>query len=297
MKRGKGPWPTGNSEAEVKNWFVQRIGNLVEESECFSITDLCFDFVTEKGRGDRIMQEYRFPESVLDKLAVIADELNMLQPIQYILGETHFDGLDLRVNSSVLIPRPETEELVYRVAKELGGGFSGSILDIGTGSGCIALSLKNKLNSSKVIGVDVCGKALDVAKENALNLGLDVEFQIVDILQDFSLKNEPFDVVVSNPPYIPVREVDEIEPRVKDFEPRKALFVPNEDPLLFYKSIVDSCSKSLLAKGGLLAMECHRDYVDAVVGLIEVKSGWGDTEIITDLQGNQRHVIARRIVT
>jgi release factor glutamine methyltransferase len=297
VRRGQGPWPSGNSEAEVKKWFISRIAISVDESEAKAIASLCFDYVTEKGRGERIMDGFRFPESALDRLAVIADEVNKNIPIQYILGEAHFDGLDLRVNCSVLIPRPETEELVDRVAKDLGMGFSGKILDIGTGSGCIALSLKNRHKSSYVLGVDVSEEALEVAVKNSENLELDVEFQALDILTDESILERTFDAVVSNPPYIPESEIDELEERVKDFEPQRALIVPNEEPLLFYKRIVSVCCSGLLINDGLLAMECHRDYVGGVVALLKSSGGWKDAEIITDLQGNPRHVIARRSVT
>jgi release factor glutamine methyltransferase len=295
IKRGEGPWPSGNGEVAVKLWFVRRISKGVEESERSAVTGLCLDYVSKKTKGQRIVDDFKYSESLLDKLAVFSDELNDSRPVQYVLGEANFDGLDITVNGSVLIPRPETEELVHRVASELEAEFNGDLLDIGTGSGCIALALKHRLKKAKVVGVDVCDDALEVARCNSSRLNLDVRFECVDILDSFP--SGDFDAVVSNPPYIPTQESVDMEKRVVSFEPGKALFVPNDDPLLFYKRIVEVCGAGLLNLGGLLALEAHRDYVAEVAELLERSALWNKVEVITDLQGNDRHVIARRSVT
>ena len=174
IKRGKGPWPSGNSEVAVKKWFISRVADGLEESEREPVASLCLDEVTQMSKGVRITSDYLFPESVLDRLAVIADEICEGRPVQYILGSAHFMGLDLEVREEVLIPRPETEELVNALIIALESDFDGAILDVGTGSGCIALALKKHLSRAALYAIDVCEDALTIAEENARKFNLDV---------------------------------------------------------------------------------------------------------------------------
>ena len=160
-------------------------------------------------QGARIASDYLFPESVLDRLAVIADEICEGRPVQYILGSAHFMGLDLVVREGVLIPRPETEELVNALIIALESDFDGAILDVGTGSGCIALALKKHLSRAALYAIDVCEDALTIAEENAQKLNLDVGFSQCDILSE--TPENYFDVVVSNPPYITHDESSSLE--------------------------------------------------------------------------------------
>ncbi|MBM56133.1 MAG: protein-(glutamine-N5) methyltransferase, release factor-specific [Euryarchaeota archaeon] len=290
IQRGKGPWPSGNDELTVKQWFIQRISETIEEAEHIPLAKICLDHVSGQTRGERIVSDYRFPESELDQLAVIAEEILVGRPIQYVLGKTWFCDLEMYIAEGALIPRPETEELVHKICSELNDEFRGEVLDVGTGSGCIALALKNANPMSDVIGIDVSDDALKIAKQNGQNLGLGVEFSKLDILSE--TPNSSFDVVVSNPPYILESERESMKSRVKDFEPNIALFV-NCDPLLFYKRIVDLCCDGVLKSGGLLALECNRAFASDVAILIDKSPCFNKAEIITDLQGNERHVIAR----
>ena len=290
IARGKGPWPRGNDESSVKQWFISRISSGIEDSEHLPLARLCLGHVSDMTRGERIVADYKFPESELDKLAVIADEILNGRPIQYVLGKTVFCGLDMFIAEGALIPRPETEELVHRVCSEIEEGFQGRIIDVGTGSGCIALALKDANPMSDVIGLDVSEDALKIAKQNGQNLGLGVEFTQLDILNE--RPNSSFDIVVSNPPYILESERDSMDIRVKNFEPNIALFV-DCDPLLFYTRIVSLCCEGLLIPGGLLALECNSAYASDVAKLIDDSHCFENAIIIEDLQGRERHVIAR----
>lgn len=213
------------------------------------------------------------------------------EPIQYILGETEFFGLKFKVNSNVLIPRPETEELVEWVSNDLklaGKELSKvRILDIGTGSGCIPIALKSKHSNSKVTAMDVSEKALEVARDNAKINAVEIEFTHEDILNP-SQNDRKWDVIISNPPYIPQEEIAGIEKNVKDFEPHIALFVPNDEPLLFYKKIA-SYAHHHLAPEGKLYFETHKDLANEVASLL-INAGFQNIEIRKDMSGNERMV-------
>ena len=289
ITRGKGTWPSGNSEIAVKKWFISRVSERLEETEREPVASLCLDEVTQMSKGVRITSDYLFPESVLDRLAVIADEICEGRPVQYIVGSAYFMGLELVVREGVLIPRPETEELVNALTIALGSDFDGDILDIGTGSGCIALALKKQLRRSTINAIDICEDALAIAEENAQKLNLNIGFSQCDILSEKPANY--FDVVVSNPPYITNDESSSLEKRVRDFEPSKALFV-EKHPLEFYQRITEVCLGNTLKRGGVLAFECHKDYAVDVKELIEKSNGFERVELIVDLQGVNRHVIA-----
>ena len=289
MKRGKGPWPRGNSEVAVKKWFISRVTDGLEESERESVTSLCLDEVTQMSKGARITSDYLYQESVLDRLAVIADQICEGRPVQYILGSAHFMGLDLVVREGVLIPRPETEELINALIIALGSDFEGDVLDVGTGSGCISLALKKHLSRATLYAIDVCEDALEIAEENAQKLNLNIGFSQCDILSEIPANT--YDMVVSNPPYITLDEFSSLEKRVRDFEPSKALFV-EKHPLEFYQRISEVCLGYTLKKGGVLAFECHKDYAVDIKDLIVDSGGFERVELIVDLMGVNRHVIA-----
>ena len=289
IKRGKGPWPSGNSEVAVKKWFISRLADGLEESEREPVASLCLDEVTQMSKGARITSDYLFPESVLDRLAVIADEICEGRPVQYILGSAHFMGLDLVVREGVLIPRPETEELINALIIALGSDFEGDVLDVGTGSGCISLALKKHLSRATLYAIDVCEDALEIAEENAQKLNLNIGFSQCDILSEIPANT--YDMVVSNPPYITLDEFSSLEKRVRDFEPSKALFV-EKYPLEFYERITKVCMGDTLKTGGVLAFECHKDYALDVKEVIAKSEGFERVELIVDLQGINRHVIA-----
>lgn len=293
--RGAGPWPGSNDERSVRVWFKSRISNGVEEEERDSVVGLCLEVVSRMVKGERLMNNYRFPESEIDKLAVMADRVSKGEPVQYVIGSAHFDGCDLKVNASVLIPRPETEELVFSLIEKLKVfDEKGCVLDLGTGSGCIALAIKKRLPEWKVCASDFSQGAIDVAKENSKSIDAEVNFECSDVLQKRPFESTCFDAVVSNPPYIPAQEKMTMEHRVTGCEPLSALFVPNNAPLLFYKRIKALCEGGMLNPGGWLAFECHTDFAGDVADLFHgSKTRWSQISLIKDLQGMPRHVFAR----
>ena len=175
--------------------------------------------------------------------------LRLEKPIQYIIGETSFFGYRFKVNKNVLIPRPETEELVEWIILDYGGKKEEPlyILDIGTGSGCIAVSLVKEFPSAQITAWDISENALDIAKMNAKNNKVDIHFEQIDVLTLEKL-TDTFDIIVSNPPYVRIQEKKDMHKNVKDYEPELALFVGDENPLVFYDSIFRSCHESIKAR-------------------------------------------------
>jgi release factor glutamine methyltransferase len=217
------------------------------------------------------------------------EKLKKNVPIQYILGETEFYGLMFSVNESVLIPRPETEELVDWIRTETDTKAKLQMLDIGTGSGCIAISLKHQFPNADVDAYDVSEKALETAKVNAKRNDVSVKFSKVDILNSDEFLKQ-WDIIVSNPPYIPELEKVDIQPNVLDYEPHLALFVPDNDPLLFYRRIAEMAMKQL-KPGGKLYFEIHRAAGSACLKLL-MELGFTDVELRKDISGNDRMVRA-----
>lgn len=216
----------------------------------------------------------------------IIERLHQHEPIQYILGETDFYGRRFKVSPSVLIPRPETEWLIHELMKEK--FTSPGILDIGTGSGCIAITLQLEIPDAKIYGLDISASALAIAKQNAETLKADIKFIQSDFLLDFSI--EPLDAIVSNPPYIKESEKASMKPNVLEHEPHQALFVPDDDPLRFYKAIA-SKSKALLKPDGKIFVEINEQLGNEVKLLFE-RSGLYSVHIIKDLDGKDRIVTA-----
>ncbi len=216
----------------------------------------------------------------------VLSELKLQRPIQYILGSTQFCDLDFVVNEHVLIPRPETEELIYWILDELRQEEKErSVLDIGTGSGCIAISLSKFLPKARVQGLDISKEALKVARENAKGNKVKVDFLEFDALalDDFEGK---FDVIVSNPPYVRESEKSAMNHNVLDYEPDTALFVSDENPLLFYKSIVRFARRHL-HPGGMLFLEINQNLGKETKHLMET-AGFSEIELREDVYGNQR---------
>ena len=207
--------------------------------------------------------------------------------MQYVIGKTFFMGLELDVCPAVLIPRPETEDLVRLLISENKGLNDGKVLDIGTGSGCIALVVKKQLPDAMVTAWDVSEKALEVARHNALKNGLDVKFQLNDILSP----QQPaglFDIIVSNPPYVCTSEAAEMEQQVLDHEPHTALFVPDDDPLRFYRAIT-LFARQHLNSDGKIYFETNRAYADDVAELLKT-NGFINVQVVNDQFDNQRIV-------
>lgn len=221
-------------------------------------------------------------------------------PLQYAIGKARFRGEFFKTNPAVLIPRPETEELVELCVawckdflKKKGGGAPLRILDAGTGSGCIAICLaKETENKAYVEAWDISEEALAVAKENADLHGAKVVFKKRDILK--FMPETAFDLIVSNPPYITDDERKDMEAHVLDYEPHAALFVPNDDPLLFYRALA-KLAKQRLAPEGMIAVETNRMYADEVARLFK-ENGLEETQTITDCFGNKRFAVGRNIL-
>lgn len=215
------------------------------------------------------------------------------EPLQYVLGETDFYGLRLILTPDVLIPRPETEQVVTAALEAVQSVAAPRVLDVGTGSGCIALALKDRRPDAEVVGVDVSEAALAVARRNAALLGLDVRFlwaDARDVAFEAPVSGEPFDLVVSNPPYVPLEEASTLEPEVRDHEPGVALFTV-ADPLEFYRVLADR-GRTVLRPGAWLVVECHAAYGEAVAALYRSRA-YEAVTLETDWAGRPRIVTAR----
>jgi len=211
-------------------------------------------------------------------------------PIQYLLGKTNFYGLDFEVNENVLIPRPETEELVEWIINENTSPAKNKkirILDIGTGTGCIAISLAKNLPNAEVFGIDVSKKAIETAKRNALKNNVDVTFMFLNILETEEFTCQ-FDIIVSNPPYVRNLEKVEIKKNVLDYEPHLALFVEDTDPLIFYRKIA-SLSKNGLQKSGKLYFEINQYLGKEMIDLLE-NMNFKNVELRKDIYDNDRMI-------
>lgn len=220
------------------------------------------------------------------KIIYIVERLQKNEPIQYVLGKTEFYGLDFKVNSNVLIPRPETEELVEWILLET-KQVNPHLLDIGTGSGCIAIALAKHLHYGTVDAWDISEKALEVARDNANNNNVSVKFSNVNVLEPVNI-DKHFDIIVSNPPYITFSEKKELEENVLDFEPHEALFVPDEESLIFYNKIADIAVKILNDKG-YLYFEINQAKGFDIIELLKSK-GFSNIELRKDISGNSRMI-------
>lgn len=229
-------------------------------------------------------------ESELLKVYLPLKRLRTGEPLQYVLGAVEFHGLRLQVRPGVLIPRPETEELVDRIIRS--GKVPGIIVDIGTGSGCIALALKKAFPAARVLGVDVSDAALVQARENARINGLEVEWVRADILNDDLQSLPTIDLIVSNPPYVPRCDANEMSEHVLAHEPHVALFVPDDDPMLFYRAI-GSLAYQRLSRSGDVWFEGHHRYTPAVGDMLR-SMDFSEVEVMPDLAGHHRFIHAVR---
>ena len=228
-------------------------------------------------------------ECEIENLDSIIGELQSGRPVQYVLGRAEFCEEEFEVAEGVLIPRPETEELVYRIAETAKRGAR--ILDIGTGSGAIAISLAKLVRESEVVAIDISSEALKIAGRNADRLGAEVEFIEADALGDLSALGE-FDIIVSNPPYIPQSDIVDMRRNVVDFEPHTALFVPDNDILKFYVATAENAQK-MLRRDGSLWFEIYEKAGAEVCDMLR-KKGFAQTELIEDANLKPRMVWSRR---
>lgn len=232
------------------------------------------------------------PNEPLDfpDLEDIINDISAWRPVQYIIGSSEFAGVDFEVSDAVLIPRPETEELVDWVASEVGN--EATILDVGTGSGCIAIAFARAVKGSSVWAFDISHEALAVARRNGAKYAPNVQFVEGDALSDFSvLFPEKFDAVVSNPPYIPDSDRELMRRNVTDYEPHTALFVPDNDPLLFYRSIARTARKMLKSEGKLY-FEIYESLAEEMQTMLR-SEGYDEIVVREDFRGKPRMICAK----
>jgi release factor glutamine methyltransferase len=278
-----------NRVASAKKYFFNELADSFAISECKSMwSAVLFTYFGWTPSEILLNANERFSESDLLRIRSIVKRLQNQEPFQYIIGEVYFADLILDIDRRALIPRPETEELIDLVSKQ-GKAFA-EILDICTGSGCIALALKTKFPNSRVSGLDLSKEAVSLAQENAIRTKLDVQFEVADV---FDWKpSSTYDLIVSNPPYIPVSEQIDMQSNVLHYEPHMALFVSDQDPLLFYRRIIELANEHLIS-GGYLAFELHEKWAQETKCLLDV-TVYKHIQIHTDLQGKERMLIAQK---
>jgi release factor glutamine methyltransferase len=281
---------------EATYYLLNKLQNLYAPGEASQITDWVMEAVTGAAKTERMMYKHTGLSDIEEKRLInFTERLLNNEPVQYVLNEAWFFGMRLYVDSNVLIPRPETEELVEWIITEIKEqnkvkteAATINILDIGTGSGCIAITLKKKLPEAAVWACDISHAAIAVAQKNATAQSTKINFLTVDILDAGYWEQLPnFDIIVSNPPYIPDRDKKMMAANVLKHEPHLALFVPDDDALKFYKAIA-LFSKKKLKKDGFLYFEIHEDYGAALNNLLK-EQGFSST-LKKDMQQKDRMV-------
>jgi release factor glutamine methyltransferase len=280
-----------NKIKDIVRFFKEELQDLYEEREVKSFVNLVMQEFTGLDYAQLLMSDDKtVSESVMLKIKFAINDLKVYKPVQYILGKTIFYDLEFIVNPSVLIPRPETEELVQWIISDYKNNFNFvDIIDIGTGSGCIPIALKSNLELSKVYGIDISKDALKVAELNALNNQVDIHYKQIDIFDTEKWSKLPlFDVIVSNPPYICESEKELMQANVINYEPHLALFVENDNPLIYYNIIADFAKDKLKPEGSLY-FEINEGLAYQTIDLLEAK-GFSHSEIKKDMQGKNRFI-------
>ena len=278
-----------NKISTLKEFALQRVGEVYEAREARNVVNELFRHYLNLSAADLVVKANdTVSESQMLLIYKAAKRIAQHEPLQYVLGSAYFFGMDLHVNNAVLIPRTETEELVKWILGEIKPNDYSvhSVLDIGTGSGAIALALKKAQPNWNVCGVDVSKEALQVAQRNSTELQLEVDWKEVDILNE-KLPGGNWTCIVSNPPYITISEGSEMRPSVVEHEPHLALFVPENDPLLFYRRILELANNCETVQQ--VFFEIHENYATETLALGE-SIGWKG-ELKKDLQGKFRMLL------
>ena len=275
---------------ELYRNFLLQLQKIYSLSEATSITDWVFEKTASLKRTDIIKNPGKLITPAADKL--IQDTLQQLlqhKPVQYVLGEAWFYHMKLKVNEHVLIPRPETEELVEQLIKDRKSKLTDPrILDIGTGSGCIPVAIKKNLPASLITAIDISENAIALAAENAVLHNAHINFKQMDFLNEKNWEIlSMFDIIISNPPYIPINEKDKLGKNVSLYEPHIALFVPNKSPLIFYEKIA-AFGITNLRPSGKIYLETHEDYAEKVAALF--RKDYETVIIKKDMYGKERMV-------
>lgn len=277
-----------NLVRDIRNYYCEQLCSIYDKNESNTLILILFEYYFNINRIKMSLEpELRLSESEMLKLHFAVKDLLKNKPIQYIIGETEFCDLKFKVNENVLIPRPETSELVRLIANSHQPSTISNILDIGTGSGCIAISLAKMIPQSNVYALDISEKALDVAKENAINNNVNITFIHDDILtKTQTLTQTKFDIIVSNPPYVRELEKVDMHNNILQWEPHNALFVSDEDPLKFYRSILEF-SKKHLKENGEIWFEIN-EYLGKEMKALCEEVGLSNIEIYKDFRDKER---------
>lgn len=285
---------------DLQNIFHKELDAIYGKDEVNSFFFLCTEHYLSVPRIQITLEpEFTITKPETDIFFKVLEDLKQQKPIQYIIGETEFYGLLFKVNDNALIPRPETEELValilQNIKKQKLNSKRINVLDIGTGSGCIAISLAKNLPNAEVYALDVSIEALKIAKQNAKLNNVEITLIEADILNEstwnLDFKNLEFDIIVSNPPYVRNLEKQEIQPNVLDNEPHLALFVEDDNPLVFYKAITDFAVKNLKPNGQLY-FEINQ-YLGEETKALLTEANFENVELLKDLNGNDRMLRGR----
>ncbi|MBN8668361.1 MAG: peptide chain release factor N(5)-glutamine methyltransferase [Chitinophagales bacterium] len=274
--------------SSARNIITKQLEPVYLENETPPMTDILIEWVTGLDRQQQIAQPKK---EITEEQQLLLQEgvtrLLSFEPIQYITGHAWFAGNKFRVGPAVLIPRPETEELVDWILKDRPDKENYTVLDIGTGSGCIPISFKKKRPGWAVAAIDISQEALAIAKENADDLAVEVVFKAIDLTDETSWPGlGEIDLLVSNPPYIPWSDWNTLPENVREHEPSEALFVPDTDPLLFYR-LIAQLAKQQLKKGGAIYLEINETLGVEVVSLFQAQ-GFTSIELKKDMQGKHR---------
>lgn len=280
---------------EASKKLSATLNTVYEKREAEKIAEMVIENITGFTRSEKILhkQDLLLTDQ-LEKFENYTAELLRHKPVQYVLRKAWFAGLKLYVDENVLIPRPETEELVDLILRDLSSQkLPGSkILDVGTGSGCIAIALNKKISSSAVYALDISAKALEISKENAVANNVNINFIEADILNiDSEIYLPDFDIIVSNPPYVTHSEAQEMDENVLLHEPELALFVPNNHPLIFYEAIADFAISHLNKENGKLYFEINEMMGEKITTMLLTK-GFSDVILKKDFQNKDRMISA-----
>ncbi|NLJ43701.1 MAG: peptide chain release factor N(5)-glutamine methyltransferase [Bacteroidales bacterium] len=272
---------------DIRNFLKKELSELYPENESSAIANLVIADVFELKSlsAGLLINDDPLEEEKAEKIKDYCTELKTGKPVQYVLGVTYFLDCIIKVRPGVLIPRPETEELADLIIRE-NKGYEGRIIDIGTGSGCIAIALANYLPSAKVTGIDISDEAIETAEQNAVLNKVDVTFLSADILNGTNRKIPPAGIIVSNPPYVRESEKGLMHRNVIDHEPHEALFVPDDDPLRFYKAILEAAPE-ISERPGKIYFEINETLGNEISELLD-SYGYGSIRIIKDINGKDR---------
>jgi release factor glutamine methyltransferase len=277
---------------DAKQAIIQAIEPLYDQREAVNIATLLIEELTGHSKMNQFLQKQALlPEKIEASLNKSIIRLSKGEPIQYVLGKAWFMDMELLVNSNTLIPRPETEELVTALINHLKAGLKDKvqILEIGTGSGCIPIALAKYCPTASITSIDISEEALAIAKKNASLIGVKVEWKQIDFLDNTQWeKLGKFDIIISNPPYIRKTEASTMHTNVLAYEPHTALFVEDNDPLIFYKAIVDF-SKKNLKNGGAIFLEINEQLALQTADLFKRNYR---VEIKKDMQEKERMIMA-----